>query len=35
VSKLDPHYHELLILRTGWDCQAEYEWAEHIGREGA
>ena len=35
VSKLEPRYRELLILRTGWDCQAEYEWAEHIGREGA
>jgi 4-carboxymuconolactone decarboxylase len=35
VSKLDARYRELLILRTGWDCQAEYEWAEHIGREGA
>ena len=34
-SKLDPRYREMLILRTGWDCQAEYEWAQHIGREGA
>lgn len=26
---------ELLILRTGWLCEAEYEWAHHvvIGRE--
>jgi 4-carboxymuconolactone decarboxylase len=26
---------ELLILRTGWLCQAEYEWGQHVplGRE--
>jgi 4-carboxymuconolactone decarboxylase len=25
---------EILILRTGWNCQAEYEWGQHaaIGR---
>ena len=34
VSKLDPRYRELLILRTGWDCQAEYEWAQHVGSVG-
>lgn len=34
ISKLDPRYRELLILRTGWDCQAEYEWAQHVGRVG-
>jgi len=33
-SKLDPRYRELLILRTGWDCQAEYEWAQHVGAVG-
>jgi len=33
-SKLDPRYRELLILRTGWDCQAEYEWAQHVGNVG-
>jgi len=33
-SKLDPKYRELLILRTGWDCQAEYEWAQHVGNVG-
>jgi 4-carboxymuconolactone decarboxylase len=33
-SKLDPHYRELVILRTGWDCQAEYEWAQHVGSVG-
>src|SRR5277367_4631151 len=21
---------ELLILRTGWNCQARYEWAQHA-----
>jgi alkylhydroperoxidase family enzyme len=21
---------ELLILRTGWNCQSEYEWAQHV-----
>src|SRR5262245_15285839 len=33
-SKLDPRFRELLILRTGWDCQAEYEWAQHVGNVG-
>jgi len=33
-SKLDPRYRELLILRTGWDCQAEYEWSQHVGSVG-
>ena len=33
-SKLDPKFRELLILRTGWDCQAEYEWAQHVGNVG-
>ena len=27
-------FRELLILRTGWDCQAEYEWAQHVGNVG-
>lgn len=22
---------ELLILRTSWNCQAEYEWGHHVG----
>jgi alkylhydroperoxidase family enzyme len=34
VSKLDPRFREILILRTGWDAQAEYEWAQHVGRVG-
>jgi alkylhydroperoxidase family enzyme len=33
-SNLQPRHRELLILRTGWDCQAEYEWAQHVGRVG-
>jgi 4-carboxymuconolactone decarboxylase len=34
AGKLPPRDRELLILRTGWLCQAEYEWAQHrlIGR---
>ena len=28
-GKLPPRDRELLILRTGWLCQAEYEWAQH------
>ena len=33
-SKLDPRYRELMILRTGWNCQSEYEWAQHVGSVG-
>lgn len=33
-SKLDPRYRELLILRTGWNCQSEYEWSQHVGSVG-
>lgn len=25
---------ELLILRTGWNSQSEYEWSEHVGNVG-
>lgn len=25
---------ELLILRTGWNSQSEYEWSEHVGPVG-
>jgi 4-carboxymuconolactone decarboxylase len=25
---------ELLILRTGWNSQSEYEWSEHVGSVG-
>jgi glucose/arabinose dehydrogenase/alkylhydroperoxidase family enzyme len=33
-SRLTPHDRELLILRTGWNCQAVYEWAKHVGSVG-
>jgi 4-carboxymuconolactone decarboxylase len=29
-GKLPPRERELLILRTGWRCQAEYEWGQHV-----
>ena len=31
-STLPPRDKELLILRVGWLCQAEYEWAHHVIR---
>ncbi len=34
TSPLVPHDRELLILRIGWNCQAEYEWAKHVGSVG-
>lgn len=33
-AKLDPRYRELVILRTGWNTQSEYEWAQHVGSFG-
>jgi len=30
TSTLPPRERELLILRTAWLCQAEYEWAQHV-----
>ena len=33
-SRLTPHARELLILRTGWNAQAVYEWAKHVGSVG-
>ena len=30
TSTLSPRDRELLILRTAWLCQAEYEWAQHV-----
>ena len=27
---LDPRDREILILRTAWSCQAEYEWGQHV-----
>lgn len=29
-SMLSPRHRELLILRIGWLCQSEYEWAAHA-----
>ena len=34
VSPLPPYARELLILRIGWNCQAVYEWAKHVGSVG-
>ena len=33
-SPLTDHNRELLILRIGWNTQAEYEWAKHVGSVG-
>ena len=30
AGKLPADHRELLILRTAWNCQAEYEWAQHV-----
>jgi 4-carboxymuconolactone decarboxylase len=30
TSTLPPRDRELLILRTGWLCRAEYEWGQHV-----
>ena len=34
-STLPPREREIVILRVGWLCEAEYEWGQHvlIGRE--
>jgi alkylhydroperoxidase family enzyme len=29
-STLDPREREILILRIGWLCKAEYEWGQHV-----
>jgi 4-carboxymuconolactone decarboxylase len=29
-STLPPRERELLILRIGWLCRAEYEWSQHV-----
>lgn len=34
VSKLTPRHREMLILRMGWNCRSEYEWAKHVGSVG-
>jgi alkylhydroperoxidase family enzyme len=33
-SKLTPRHREMLILRMGWNCRSEYEWAKHVGTVG-
>jgi 4-carboxymuconolactone decarboxylase len=30
TSTISPREREILILRIGWLCQAEYEWAQHV-----
>jgi len=30
AGKLPARDRELLVLRTGWLCRAEYEWAQHV-----
>ncbi|MBO0730944.1 MAG: carboxymuconolactone decarboxylase family protein [Acidimicrobiaceae bacterium] len=30
-GKIPARDRELLILRTAWNCQGEYEWAQHVG----
>jgi alkylhydroperoxidase family enzyme len=34
VSPMSPRFREMLILRIGWDCRSEYEWAQHVGSVG-
>jgi alkylhydroperoxidase family enzyme len=34
AGKLPARDRELLILRTGWLCGSEYEWAQHVGNVG-
>ena len=34
ISTLTPHDRETLILRIGWNCRSEYEWAKHVGSVG-
>ena len=29
-GKLPARDRELLILRTGWNCQSAYEWGQHV-----
>ena len=29
-STIPPRDREILILRTGWRCGAEYEWGQHV-----
>jgi alkylhydroperoxidase family enzyme len=34
LSKLTPRHREMFILRIGWNCRSEYEWAQHVGSVG-
>lgn len=29
-STLDPRTRELVVLRVGWQCNAPYEWGQHV-----
>jgi 4-carboxymuconolactone decarboxylase len=29
-STLSPRDRELVVLRTGWNCRAPYEWGQHV-----
>jgi len=31
-SSLSPRHRELLILRTAYNCEADYEWQHHVER---
>jgi len=31
-SSLEPKHRELLILRTAWNCDTDYEWEHHVVR---
>jgi alkylhydroperoxidase family enzyme len=35
AGKLPARDRELLILRTGWNCRSDYEWAQHVRIAGA
>ena len=30
-GRLPARWRELAILRTAWNCRAEYEWGQHVG----
>lgn len=30
TSAIEPREREILILRVGWLCDAEYEWGQHV-----
>ncbi|MCC5795322.1 MAG: carboxymuconolactone decarboxylase family protein [Chromatiales bacterium] len=30
TSTLSPRERELLVLRTAWNCESEYEWGQHV-----